>query len=431
MKKNGLYRRLFWRLFAVALAALLASPAVADITPKAPYQAEALADPDPAVYVWNSSIAYYNNHVLYVGEDGDIYGYDLDTAESTLVCDAPLVSEFFGVSGLMVADDDYLYLHDNGRFDGKKTIFRVKLTEPWPAYYEFLDTEANGFIYALTFNPWTGAIWFNSADFPGENLYLYQVNPGFDGVTLRGTFVKKDKDNSGTGPIIFKDKTMLLYGESVFMGDGYFHLVDVTTGAVKKEDYLRFTGGLACATYRDTDTVTSGTKPINDDNRVIYVTTGGGQGIYAIVGNEKTKVGTTDETAEGIVFDGSAFYVSEMVLSDFSGVVHFNSLWNPGAPFIFRTKPSRVDPGEVMTVLGENFGEIQGGSLVHIGRKTFDSTSPSIQLWSDAEIEIQIPDYKCKWFKDKDVRKQKVWVTVDGTDSNKEKIKVVKPDTCP
>jgi hypothetical protein len=37
----------------------------------------------------------------------------------------------------------------------------------------------------------------------------------------------------------------------------------------------------------------------------------------------------------------------------------------------------------------------------------------------------------CSWFKGKDYRKKKVWVTVEGVESNKKRLKILKPATCP
>jgi hypothetical protein len=89
------------------------------------------------------------------------------------------------------------------------------------------------------------------------------------------------------------------------------------------------------------------------------------------------------------------------------------------------------EPGLVVRLIGTNFGDTQGSSIVHIGKKTFDLSSPSIKRWSDTKIRIRLPSYKCRWFQIQGYKYVKVWVTVDGVDSNKKRIKVHKPDTCP
>ena len=88
-------------------------------------------------------------------------------------------------------------------------------------------------------------------------------------------------------------------------------------------------------------------------------------------------------------------------------------------------------PGLIVGIIGTNFSSTQGNSIVHIGPKTFNSSSPRIKLWSDTKVRIRLPNYQCGWFKGQDYRYIKVWVTVDGVDSNKKRIKILKPDTCP
>jgi hypothetical protein len=95
-------------------------------------------------------------------------------------------------------------------------------------------------------------------------------------------------------------------------------------------------------------------------------------------------------------------------------------------PVIAKLKPSTCEPGEAIRIIGRGFGDHQRDSAIRIGNKTFDSTSSKIGLWTDTKIKIKIPKkkYTCQWFRDKDYRGQKLWVTVDGGDSNKEKLKI-------
>jgi hypothetical protein len=88
------------------------------------------------------------------------------------------------------------------------------------------------------------------------------------------------------------------------------------------------------------------------------------------------------------------------------------------------------EPRLIVGIIGTNFGDTQGDSVVHIGPRIFDSSSPRIKLWSDSKIRIRLPKYQCGWFKGEGYRYRKVWVTVDGVDSNKKRIKVLKPSTC-
>ena len=111
-----------------------------------------------------------------------------------------------------------------------------------------------------------------------------------------------------------------------------------------------------------------------------------------------------------------------------SGPLHFELTDDP---IIYKVKRTEVEPGEAVRIIGCNFGDIQGESIVNIGDKAFDSTSPRIKLWSDTKIKTKVPRYKCKWFKGQDSRRQKVWVTVDGVDSNEKRLRIIKPAACP
>jgi hypothetical protein len=101
------------------------------------------------------------------------------------------------------------------------------------------------------------------------------------------------------------------------------------------------------------------------------------------------------------------------------------------APRIDRLRPRKCEPGEKIRIIGYGFGETQGDSVIHIGKRTFDSSSPRIKLWSHTKIRIKVPYYRCEWFNGRDYRRRKVWVTVDGLDSNKKRLKVMKPPGCP
>src|SRR3989304_425354 len=99
-------------------------------------------------------------------------------------------------------------------------------------------------------------------------------------------------------------------------------------------------------------------------------------------------------------------------------------------PIIYRLSPAECAPGNMIKIIGYNFGTIQGDSIVHIGDKVFDSTKPRIKLWSNTTIKIRIPNYSCEWFHMDDYKTPKVWVTVNSIDSNKKRLKVLKPSIC-
>lgn len=99
-------------------------------------------------------------------------------------------------------------------------------------------------------------------------------------------------------------------------------------------------------------------------------------------------------------------------------------------PIIYRLSPAECAPGNMIKIIGYNFGTIQGDSIVHIGDKVFDSSKPRIKLWSNTIIKIRVPNYSCEWFHMDDYKTPRVWVTVNGIDSNKKRIKVLKPSIC-
>ena len=306
---------------------------VTSVMPVDPYRAMAVAGPDPAAFSWNSSIARYGNQLIYTGDDGIIYAYDLDTALSTEVCDtSALAGAYSSVAGFLVTDDNYLYFHDNSF--PTVNIYRLDLTDEWPATYETFDTGCSGSIYCFTQNPLTKAVWFASADLGESKMYLYKVNAKFTGAKLKASF--DSPHEGGNGPIIFTGEKRLLYGESVWGGDGYFHLLNTKTGNIIDEDYITIPGGLASAAY--------------GYGKTIYITSGDGRIVYKVLGkNMQPVAGTTDE-AQGIVFDGVSFYLSTM---DDSGNISFNSIWQVTQPC----------PEEI-TMLDPNGGEtlLSGGS---------------------------------------------------------------------
>lgn len=103
---------------------------------------------------------------------------------------------------------------------------------------------------------------------------------------------------------------------------------------------------------------------------------------------------------------------------------------NGCAPVINKLKPRSCEPTRRIRIIGRGFGDIQGDSVVRVGNKLFDQFSPRIKLWSDTKIKIKIPNYKCEWFEGQESRNTRIWVTVDGIDSNKKLLKTIKPDTC-
>ena len=299
MKKFGIFIKWVLILVCCAFAGMSASDSSAALTPISPFQAEALPDPNPPGFLYSSSIAYYNNYLIYAGSDGKVYGYNLDSGDSVVISDtSSLSSGFTAPQGFFVSTDNYLYFHDNAL---TSNVYRLRLSDAWPAQFEELDTKVSTAIFAFTENLWTNAIWFSSSDFfgSGNNFYLYEINSGFTKATLRSSFAQQHS-SGGNGPVIFRSPNTVLYGESVFGGDGYFHLVNSSTGELVQANYLTLTGGLGDATY--------------GYNNRIYATSGGGKNIFELQGNSALPaVGATDDEARGITFGDANFYVSEMM----------------------------------------------------------------------------------------------------------------------
>ena len=130
-------------------------------------------------------------------------------------------------------------------------------------------------------------------------------------------------------------------------------------------------------------------------------------------------------------------YNTEGFESDYSNEVGFN--YDSDGPYEYPTMydiwPCKAEPGTIVMVSGSRFGDTQQDSVVHIGPEYFGTGHQKIKFWSDTIMWIRIPFTKksCDWFKhgDGEYRKHKLWMTVDGTDSNKKTLKVLKPASCP
>lgn len=296
--------------FVFLFFALVPAKALAQIDTESGYKAVETADPDIAPMPWVSSMAYYDGRLIYSGSDGNVRAFDPETGESEIVADLSADPNFmFGASGFLVSDDGYLYFGDNGVTD---RVYRLRLSANWPAAVEGLTTEASGSIFSFTQNPGTHTIWFASADFgAGANMYLYEVPLAFNSSAVQKAAFPAPH-GGGNGPIIFLDASTLLYGESPFGGDGYFHQVNTAIGNIVIQDYLHFAGGLAGAVY-------------GFDGK-IYVTTGAGMAVYRISGQIKTQVASTTLDAQALAFDGETLFISLQKSSDFSGEIHFGAI---------------------------------------------------------------------------------------------------------
>jgi uncharacterized delta-60 repeat protein len=105
------------------------------------------------------------------------------------------------------------------------------------------------------------------------------------------------------------------------------------------------------------------------------------------------------------------------------------------APYIDEILPAfdtgRRFAGQAITLIGDNFGNTQGSSVVNINGRAFDVTSTKIKIWSDKLIRTRTPKYDCSKFNADGFRKRKLWVDVGGVSSNEVKLKLTKPKSCP
>ncbi|MEW5735074.1 MAG: hypothetical protein AB1921_09480 [Thermodesulfobacteriota bacterium] len=293
MKSNKVM--VFAGILAV-IAVAFCTPALAAVTPSPPYEAAQSAAANPAPYTWTASVASYKGYIIYAGSDRKIHALNPGTGVNLLVCDTSALSDpWASVFGFMVTSDGMLYFHDN-TFPSTTKIFRADLTKAWPVQYQSLTTNCQGNIYAFTQNPWTQEIWFCSAAFMG-NMYLYKVAANFQSVTQVGAGFAPPH-GGGSGPVAFNAPQSLLYGESVWGGNGYFHEVDAATGAITAADYLVLPGGLAAAA-------------IGYDN-AIYAASGPGKAVYQITDAGSVAVAQTGDDAQGLCFGQNGLVVAEL-----------------------------------------------------------------------------------------------------------------------
>jgi PKD repeat protein len=108
--------------------------------------------------------------------------------------------------------------------------------------------------------------------------------------------------------------------------------------------------------------------------------------------------------------------------------------------YIIVSEPRRVidklrhkicEPGDAVRIIGSGFGDGAPGDILHIGPKELPYGHKRIRLWTDSKIKIRIPKRKyfkngCAWFKGGDSRKVKIWITVDGADTNTKRLELLK-----
>ncbi|MBI9074409.1 MAG: hypothetical protein JEZ02_03280 [Desulfatibacillum sp.] len=301
----GMRKRII-RLIGAGLFAVLtlfgAMPALSAITPEVEdYTAHSdIAAPDPVPMQGLGSFVIYNNYLIYIANDSDIYGYDMETGNTRLVCNtAALTDQDKAIGGLFISREGYLFFHLN-----TTNLYRVNLASEWPRDYVLYKTSCSGNIKVITQNPWTGSIWF--ATVSGDNTYLYELLP--DLASLRKQMVFNRPHYGTQGPLIWQGPRALLCGEQVASSSkvsttvSYFHLLDPKypgsneTKKIIDENYVEFPGGI--------------TGAARAWDNVIYAASGDGQAIYRLDWEKKTLVASADRPLKSLVFDGTTLYAS-------------------------------------------------------------------------------------------------------------------------
>jgi len=292
-------------LFGLAMFA--ACPALADVTAEPGYQAQnGFAELDTAAFPWHGSTAWYDGYLIYIDDVGKIMAYDTTTHETRSVCNNTflLIGDDFASAGFMVTKEGYLYFHDNSV--SNQILYRINLAWDWPTSYESFNTSCDGDIFSLAQNPWTGEVWFASYATVTDWVYLYEVNAAFSAANKRMSFAKNHGGDNG--PIIWVTPDTLLLGEPVDNTEGYFHLAKPESNTLTYNE-VALTGGPAEAVYAW--------------NNEIYATTGSGREIYKVEENAITLVAQTTNNAQGLAFDGTNLFISEI---SNTGVVSFSAL---------------------------------------------------------------------------------------------------------
>jgi hypothetical protein len=183
------------------------------------------------------------------------------------------------------------------------------------------------------------------------------------------------------------------------------------------------------------DTASFGASNNSHDGVVLKLDANGD--IPGCTAGRRTSATITDTVANVLstgVLPGSLAFnaVDANLVSQVSAIQPREICYSPYVEEISPTFDSgRRLAGKTINVIGGNFGDTQGSSVIHINGKSFDATSPKIRIWTNTLIRIKTPNYDCVKFNAAGFIKRKVWVTVGGVDSSTLKFKLTKPESCP
>jgi hypothetical protein len=87
--------------------------------------------------------------------------------------------------------------------------------------------------------------------------------------------------------------------------------------------------------------------------------------------------------------------------------------------------PNPCKTRRILSIMGRFFGDSQGTSEIYWGPKVFGPGSPRIIMWSDTKIDLKIPVFSA--WPSGTKKTKKLWVRINGVDSNKVKLTIKKP----
>ena len=94
-------------------------------------------------------------------------------------------------------------------------------------------------------------------------------------------------------------------------------------------------------------------------------------------------------------------------------------------PQIVTIEPNPCRPKEVISIIGMRFGDTQGTSEIHLGKRVFGPGSARIKYWSDSRIDFRVPPYTA-WLPGA-TKTLKLWVRKAGFNSINFPLTISKP----
>jgi len=87
--------------------------------------------------------------------------------------------------------------------------------------------------------------------------------------------------------------------------------------------------------------------------------------------------------------------------------------------------PNPCQTRQVISIIGQGFGDTQGTSEIHLATKVFSAGSTNIKMWSETRIDFEVPAYSA--WSPGTTKTLNLWVRVNGLNSNKFPLTINKP----